>query len=96
MKLISIKPSTKPEKKYMATFETDNGRTKTTHFGQAGALDFIRSGGDVERKERYLQRHKSNENWNDPTSAGSLSKNILWNKTSLRASISDFKSKFGL
>jgi len=96
MKLVSIKPSTKPEKKYMATFETDNGRTKTTHFGQAGATDFIRSGGDVERKNRYLQRHKKNENWNDPTSAGALSRYVLWNKTSLRASISDFKSHFGL
>jgi hypothetical protein len=96
MKLISIKPSTKPEKKYMATFQTDNGRTKTTHFGQAGATDFIRSGGDIERKNRYLARHKSNENWNDPTSAGALSRYVLWNKPSLRASISDFKSHFKL
>lgn len=96
MKLISIKPSTKSDKKYMATFETDSGRTKTTHFGQAGATDFIRSGGDVERKARYLARHKANENWNLPTSAGSLSRYVLWNKTSLRESIKDFKSKFGL
>lgn len=96
MKLIAIKPSTKPEKKYMAVFETDRGTTKTTHFGQAGALDFIRSGGDEERKERYLTRHKKNENWNDPTSAGALSRYVLWNKPTLRASISDFKSKFGL
>jgi hypothetical protein len=95
MKLISIKPSSKPDKKYMAVFETDNGRTKTTHFGSAGMSDYTKSK-DPERKELYLQRHKANENWNDPTSAGSLSRYVLWNKTSLRDSIKDFKSKFGL
>jgi len=97
MKLISIKPSTKPEKKYMATFETDNGRTKTTHFGQAGATDFIRSGGDVERKNRYLKRHEKNESWNKPDTAGSLSKNILWGPTtSIKENIAIFKKKFNL
>jgi len=95
MKLLSIKPSTKPEKKYMAVFETDAGRTKTTHFGAAGMSDYTKSK-DPERKALYLQRHKANENWNDPTSAGALSRYVLWNKTSLRDSIKDFKSKFGL
>jgi len=95
MKLISIKPSTKPEKKYMATFETDAGRTKTTHFGAAGMSDYTKNK-DPERKALYLARHKANENWNDPTSAGALSRYVLWNKTSLRDSISDFKSKFKL
>jgi hypothetical protein len=80
----------------MATFETDSGRTKTTHFGANGMTDFIKSGGDTERKERYLARHKANENWNDPTSAGALARYILWNKPTLSASIKDFKSHFGL
>jgi len=79
----------------MATFETDKGTTKTTHFGQANASDYTKNK-DPERKELYLQRHKKNENWNDPTSAGALSRYVLWNKTSLRDSIADFKSKFGL
>ena len=95
MKLISIKPSTKPEKKYMAVFETDSGRTKTTHFGAAGMSDYTKNK-DPERKALYLQRHRANENWSDPTSAGALSRYVLWNKTSLRESIKDFKSKFGL
>jgi len=95
MKLLSIKPSTKPEKKYMAVFETDAGRTKTTHFGAAGMSDYTKNK-DPERKALYLARHKANENWNDPTSAGALSRYVLWNKTSLRDSISDFKSKFKL
>jgi len=96
MKLISIKPSTKPEKKYMATFETDKGTTKTTHFGAAGMSDYTKNK-DPERKALYLARHKANENWSKPDTAGSLSKNILWGPTtSIKENIARFKSKFGL
>ena len=94
MKLISITPSDKPEKKLKATFEND-GRTKTTHFGAAGMTDFTKSK-DEARKARYLARHSANENWNDPTSAGALSRWVLWNKTSLEASKADYKKRFGL
>jgi hypothetical protein len=95
MKLLSIKPSDKPEKKLQATFETDSGRTKTTHFGAAGMSDFTKNKSES-RKANYLSRHKATENWNDPTSAGALSRWILWNKTSLEASKADYKRRFGL
>jgi hypothetical protein len=94
MKLLSIKPSEKPEKKLKATFETD-GRTKTTHFGAAGMSDFTKHH-DEARKARYLARHSATEHWGDPTSAGALSRWILWNKTSLEASKADYKRRFGL
>ena len=51
---------------------------------------------DEKRKSAYLARHKANENWNDYDTAGSLSRWILWNKTSLTASIANYKSKFNL
>jgi len=35
-----IKKSDKPGKKLMAVFTKDNGRTKKTYFGQAGADDY--------------------------------------------------------
>ena len=95
MKLISIKPSTNPEKKYTAKFKMDNDREKTVHFGQKGARDFIKTK-DENLKKAYIARHKVNENFNDPTTAGALSRWILWNKPTLRASIADFKSKFNL
>ena len=92
---IKIKKSTKPEKKYMAIFEDcHNGRQKITHFGSANYSDYIHHK-DPERRQRYLDRHRKNENWNDPTSAGALSRFVLWNKTSLRASIADYKRRFG-
>tara|TARA_R110000803_G_scaffold115833_2_gene184445 strand:- start:333 stop:632 length:300 start_codon:yes stop_codon:yes gene_type:complete len=93
---VVIKKSNKPEKKMMAIFKMDNGRTKTTHFGQAGAADYTLTK-DKERRRLYLERHgRGRENWNDPTSAGALSRWILWNLPTRSASISAFKRKFKL
>jgi len=95
VKLISISKSTRPEKKYMATFDMGDSRTKLVHFGQQGAPDYTLTNDDV-RKALYLARHAKNENWNDPTSPGSLSRYVLWNKKTLSASIADFKRRFDL
>lgn len=97
MKLLSVKPSSIPEKKLKATFEKDDGQTKTTHFGQRGADDFTKTG-DKEQRRRYIERHgRGAENWRDPTSAGALSRFILWGSSvSLARNIAAFKSKFNL
>ena len=95
MKLEFIGKSTNPDKKMMAVFRTENGRTKTTHFGAAGMSDFTIHK-DEERKKRYILRHKANEDFNDPTTAGALSRWVLWNLPSLRASIADYKKRFRL
>lgn len=92
---VVIKKSTKPEKKLMAIFKLENGKTKTTHFGSAGMSDYTIHKDD-ERKKQYLARHKKNENWNAPMTAGALSRYILWNKKSKAASISNYKNKFNL
>lgn len=94
-KKVVIKKSSKPEKKLMAIFTLDNGRTKTTHFGSAGMDDYTKTK-DVEQKSRYLKRHRQRENWNDPVSAGALSRWILWNLPSRRASIQAYKKRFNL
>ena len=96
MKLLEIKESTKPDKKLMAIFESDSGRKRTTHFGAAGMTDHTKTPQDKERKERYLARHAKNENWNDPVTAGALSRWILWNKPTLSASIADYRKRFNL
>ena len=57
MKLLRVGKSSKPDKKYMAVFEHENGRQKTTHFGAAGMDDFLKTG-DVEQRKRYRDRHK--------------------------------------
>jgi hypothetical protein len=96
MVLMSIKKSTKKGKKMMASFENcQTGRLKTIHFGALGYDDYTRHR-DSNRKMRYIERHKSRENWNIPDTAGSLSRWILWNKISLKSSIEDYKRRFKL
>ena len=91
-----IKKSTNPKKKLMAVFTKDNGRTKTTHFGQAGAPDYTITK-DKAQRERYIKRHRKNENWSAPMTAGSLAKHVLWGAfTSKAKNISAFKRKFNL
>ena len=91
-----IKKSDKSGKKYMAIFEKDNGRSKTTHFGQAGAPDYTLTG-DKERRRLYRQRHRKDLKTNDPTRAGYLSYYILWgNSTSIKQNIRDYKKRFNL
>lgn len=93
-KLLKIKKSDKENKKLMATFENcKTGRQKTTHFGASGMSDYTIHK-DPDRKENYISRHSKNEDWNNPITAGSLSRWILWNKTSLSASIAHYKKKF--
>jgi hypothetical protein len=92
---VVIKKSTKITKKLMAIFTNcKSGVTKTTHFGAIGYEDFT-THLDTKRKQSYLNRHRKNENWEDPFSAGSLAMYILWNKPTLRASITDYKKRFG-
>jgi hypothetical protein len=91
LSLVSIRESPLKDKKYKALFS--NG--KVIHFGQRGAEDYTIHKDD-ERKRLYLLRHKKRENWNDPLTAGTLAKYVLWNKPTLRDSIADYKKKFDL
>jgi hypothetical protein len=92
---VVIKKSDKSEKKLMAIFKMSNGRTNTTHFGAAGMDDYTKTR-DKAQRSRYLKRHRRNENWNNPVSAGALSRWVLWNKETRSASINDYKRRFNL
>jgi hypothetical protein len=94
MRLISIKPSDRPNKKYMAMFE-DKHEFRIVYFGASGYTDYT-TNHDDEKKRLYLLRHRKNENWNNPMTSGALSRWILWNKPTLNDSISDFKKRFNL
>ena len=86
---IIIKPSRKAGKKYDAIID---GK-KTVSFGATGYSDYTQHK-DPERKQRYLNRHKKSENWNDPKTAGFYATHVLWNKPSLTASIADINKRF--
>ncbi len=88
LEIVITKSKTK-DKKYDAIID---GK-KTIHFGAKGYSDFTIHK-DEERKDRYINRHKKTENWNDPKTAGFYAKNILWNKKSVKASIEDTNKRF--
>jgi hypothetical protein len=95
LELLSVKKSTKPEKKYMATFLRD-GRTITTHFGDSGAPDYTLTG-DETRRKLYRMRHKKDLETGDPSRAGFLSYYILWgDSTSVQENIKSYKRRFNL
>jgi hypothetical protein len=92
VKLLSVKPSTRPDKKLMATF--DDGTV--THFGAKGMNDYTLTG-DKEARDRYRARHKKDLETRDPKRAGFLSFYILWgDSTSRQQNIRDYKNRFNL
>ena len=99
---ITLRKSDRPGKKFRVSI-TDNGRTKTIYFGQAGAMDFIKwSGIDtkkaLERRTNYINRHRARENWSKSgiNTAGFWAKHILWNRPTLSQSIDDTERSFDI
>lgn len=96
MRLKTIKRSHRADKKWDAVFVKDNGREIVTPFGQKGYSDYTKHKNKT-RKQRYIKRHSGmGEHWNKPTTPGALSRWILWNKPSFKASVKDYKKKFNL
>lgn len=98
MKVI-ISLSDKPNKRYTAIFFDNDKKVKTTHFGYKdkdgfGSTYIDHKNDDI--KDAYIARHRVNEDFNNYMSAGSLSRYILWNKKTLRESITDYKQRFSL
>ena len=95
MKVVITKDNETNKKMKAVFYDKDNKKVKTTRFGADGYSDYTKHKDD-ERKKRYIDRHKKNENWNDPKAAGTLSRYILWNKPTIKASIDDYKRRFNL
>ena len=97
---IEFNKSNRKNKKYYVSFFKDTLRDpkgkkiKTVHFGDNRYEDFTIHK-DNKRKELYLERHKR-ENWNNYMTAGSLSRYILWNKTTIKQSLNDYMKRFNL
>ena len=92
---VVIDGSPKKDKKLRAVFSFSDGRKKTTHFGDKNYSDYTIHN-DPERKKRYGSRHSKGEDWEDFTTAGALSKWILWNKPSLKKSFDHYLAMFSL
>ena len=86
---IVISKSERKDKKLKAVID---GK-KTVHFGASGYSDYTLHKDD-DRKDKYIQRHKKNENWNDIKTAGFYAKRSLWNKPTIQESIKDINKKY--
>lgn len=91
---ISVQPSSRNGKKWMAVFEDGHA----VHFGQKGASDFTIHK-DPERRQRYVTRHPStreNHGKSGIRTPGFWAMNLLWNKPSLNSSARDIERRFGV
>ena len=88
---VVIQKSKKKAKKYDAII--DNKRTVS--FGSANYSDYTKHN-DKERKQRYINRHKKNEDWGITgiKTAGFWSRNLLWQDTTIPKSIKTLNDKY--
>ena len=87
MKRVIVTKSNKYNKRLKADFGN-----KSVHFGAKGGSTFV-DHKDPKTKSNWEARHKVRENWKDYDSAGALSKHVLWNKPTLKASIDDLNAR---
>ena len=81
--------------KYKIYVVDENGKIKKIEFGANGYSDFTQHKNE-ERRQRYITRHYSRENWNDYTTKGYWSYWILWNKPTIQESYKDVIKRFNL
>lgn len=89
-------PSKRKGKKF-SVYAFDGKKVRLVHFGAKGYSDYTMHM-DPDRKKRYIDRHKSNENWTKTGifTAGFWSRWILWNKPHLKPSIAYTIDRFKL
>lgn len=95
MKLVSIEPSSRKNKRMAATFRYPDGKERTYHFGADSAETYI-DHGDEDRRSRYRSRFTRATGY-DPDTPMALAYHILWGDSkSLRKNIASFRKRFNL
>lgn len=89
-----LEKATDGKHKWVGVF-TDEKGTKHVPFGARGYEDLTQHRNYL-RRSLYLARHRKNENWYSPQTAGSLSRWILWETPNLDVNVRRFKQKFNL
>ena len=98
-KFLGLKKANDNIHKYVATFlNNETNRKKTVKFGaikkNGEPYEDFTTHGDEERKERYIKRHDKREDFQNPITAGSLSRYLLWNKPTIEDSLKDYLKRF--
>jgi hypothetical protein len=103
-KLVNIKSANDKKHKYVATFlNMKTNRKKNIKFGAFGMGDYtiysktLNKEDANQHKISYLRRHQGmGEDWNNPLTAGALSRWLLWNYPSFEESIKDYLKRFDI
>lgn len=91
-KTFTLERATDGKHKFVGVF----GDGKRIPFGAKGMSDYTIHKNPA-RRQLYLTRHRARENWNNPRTAGALSRWILWgDSTSLETNVRRFKERFSL
>jgi len=93
VKFVQLLKGTGTHKYKMLFFDASRKKIKSIQFGAVGYEDYT-THQDMSRKMNYISRHETREDWGNPMTAGSLSRWILWNRTTLSASYKDYRNKF--
>jgi hypothetical protein len=91
----TLEPATDKKHRWVGVFTDEDGTTKRIPFGDATMENYTMHKNPL-RKENYLQRHRSREDWNDPMTAGALSRWILWEVPNLQEAVRRFRRRFSL
>ena len=88
---VVLKKFSKSDKKYDAVI--DGG--KSVSFGAKGYSDFTKNK-DPQRKENYISRHKTSEDWGKSgvKSAGLFSRWILWEEPTVEKTVKKLNAKY--
>ena len=95
-KFINFKTANDGKHKYQITLE--DLATEKSHkvkFGAHGYDDYTLSKNN-KKKEDYIARHKVREDWKNPVLPGTLSRYILWNKSTIFESLKDYLRRFNI
>lgn len=87
--------NTKNNNKRLVALYTDHESNvhKKIYFGLKNSNGTYYDIKDDIKKENYIKRHRANENWNDPYTAGWLSRYVLWSEYSKVKLIKLLKTK---
>lgn len=91
----TLEDATDGRHKYVGVFTDDYNNATRVPFGAKGYEDMTIHKNPI-RRSQYLARHRANEDWYDPQTAGALARWILWDTGSLTANVQRFKRRFNL
>jgi hypothetical protein len=92
----TLEPATDSTHKWVGVFTNETTKDeRRIPFGAKGMSDYTLNKNPL-RRQSYLSRHRSREDWTNPMTAGALSRWILWESTSLQEAVRKFKRRFSL